>query len=219
MRKLPRLSICLGLGAFATVTLAWMSALFLRLDLRKANVHETVRNAELLPSEAWDYGLFRAVTSTREFAMITTDVRDWDITTPSDRRLPTHYMASALADTRFTRPNGDHSGFLCLDTRGCPLPALSSQWEYGLRGVHIAAGLPIRVPVVERNGVFDPQKVVILPTRIRWLYFVADVALWTILWWGISRMIWPNKHLEPTPADVMPVAGAPVTPSSGAAHF
>jgi len=125
-----------------------------------------------------------------EVAMTVTDVADSELTPPSEStRVPSVLMTRALAITRFTQPNVDHGGFLCLDTRGLPLRALYSAWEYGNDGVKVLAGLPIRIRPPLVHDVFQPLDVIILPTRIRLFGFLVDLVVWTFIFWEVWRKI------------------------------
>jgi hypothetical protein len=125
-----------------------------------------------------------------EVAMTVTDVPDSELTPPSEStRVPSVLMTRALAITRFTQPNVDHSGFLCLDTRGLPLRALYSAWEYGNDGVKVLAGLPIRIRPPLVHDVFQPLDVIILPTRIRLFGFLVDLVVWTFIFWEVWHKI------------------------------
>jgi hypothetical protein len=200
---LTRLSFCLALSLMITVAAAWISALVVRLTDNDVVADVIVRNPSLRPTDAWEHVLHRTVGVRREASFIVTDVPDSDLSAPSPgTALPTVLMTRALARTRFIQPNVNHGGFLCIDTRGLPLPALYSEWEYGNDGVKVIAGVPIQIRPPLVNDAFQPLDVVILPTRIRLFGFLVDLAVWTFICWEGWRRIRLTKRSS------QPLAGA-----------
>ncbi len=200
MSLLQRLAVCVLVGVVVSLAAAWLLATLMRLDDHDVVALSAVRVASLRPSDAWKYFLHRSVGATREFAMVETDVPDSDLAAaPSALPLPTRFMAATLAKSRFAQPDVFHGGFICLDTRGFPLPALYSEWEYGDQGVAIAAGLPVRIPAVSGDAIFQPLDVIILPTRVHWLAFIIDVAVWTLVCWAAWEILRLTKRSSEPP--------------------
>ena len=198
---LARLSVCFALALVVTVAAAWISEVLVRLTDNDVVADVIVRSPSLPSTDAWEHGLHRTVGARLETSMIVTGVPDSALAAPSPRTpLPTVLMTRALATTRFMQANVDHGGFLCLDTRGLPLPAFYSEWEYGNDGVKVVAGLPVRTwpPLVDDT--FQPLKVIILPTRIRLFGFLVDMAVWTFVCWEIWQKVRPTKRSSPTAA-------------------
>ncbi len=196
-RIIGELSVCFVLSLAATVAAAWTCALLVRLNDNDVVAHVVVRSPSLPSTDAWDYSLHRAVGATCEFAMIVTDVPDSELAAPSENaRVPSVLMTRALGITRFTQPKVDHGGFLCLDTRGLPLRALYSTWEYGDDGVKVLAGLPVRIQPPPVDDVFQPLDVIILPTRVRLFGFLVDLVVWTFIFWKVWRKIRLTKRFS-----------------------
>ena len=185
MSSLRQLAVCVLLGIVLSWVAAWLLVTMMHLDNHDVVPLSAVRSPSLRPTDALNHSLHRSVGATREFAMVETDVPDSELAAPpAALSLPTRSMAEVLAKTRLAQPDVYHGGLLCLDTRGFPLPALYSEWDYGEQGVTIVAGLPVHIPAASGDVMFEPLDVMILPTHVHWLAFIVDVAVWTLVCWG-----------------------------------